>query len=1515
MRTFPPSPLRNALLTAVAAVAAVLLGQNPAGAGLVAHWPLDGDARDAVGAHHGNIGGGVVFGAEGAAAHTGTAAEFNGSSATITVPHSPALNPASFTLCLWASADSTSGYASAVTSRDDDGSSVSGYILYNDSAGRWNFWTGGGGAPGTWPQLPGPPVQVGSWTHLALQYDAASQTMRLYVNGALANSAAGAGLYAPNGPQSEDLHIGSGADNGGSFYFDGLIDDVALWDEALSAAEIQGVMNDGVPGGPPTIDTFAATPPFIDSGQSATLAWRVAGAETVGIEPGVGDVDPDSGSAAVSPAATTTYTLTATAEGGAQSTAQVTVGVDVEALPPRLNEFLADNEAGLADAEGDREDWIEIHNPNPFTIDLAGWSLTDDPARPDKWVFPAASSSIAAGGYLVVFASEKDLPGHSNFRLERGGEYLALFDPQGEAATEFAPAYPPQFDDIAFGTPAGGGGPAPMRPTPGAANGNALLEVAPAITGVTEDPAPPDGATALVIEATATPRAGAVADVTLHYRVNYGAVQSLAMTAAGGDLYTAAIPASAYGAGDMLRWFVTAATAGGESSREPPFPDPTESAEYFGTVVAGADGGTALPVLHWFTADTAGADTRGGARASLFFKGRFYDNLFCRIRGQSTANWPKHKYKFDFYRGGHFFWKDGAPEVEEFNVNSHYRDGYVRENAIFAFLKLAGSPAPETMPMWIRRNNADFGLFTFVEQVDEEFLGRHGFDASGAMYKAINVPATLSPTVNSSLYRKVLQRNTPYTDLAELTAGINIANPDRFAYVADEVNLPNYINVMAAMAVPFNHDQLTKNYYLYRDPGRGEWFRFPWDGDQGLPTGTKNTHENWASPLYGDAQHTQELVGGNPNPTWQNHLHAAVLDNPVTREMYLRRLRTLADRHLAVPAAGAETTLLPEAAAARYLVPADASLGQGWTAPAFDDSGWAAGTYGIGYENAPGDYVDHLATRVRPVELVPGATSIYLRSEFEIADPAAVSNPVLGVRYDDGFVAYLNGVEVARANVAGAPAHDSTAASHADSLAVGFEEFPLPGAALVVGTNVLAIHAVNQSAGSSDMLIEPRLVDRPGASGSTLDALVMALADRVADDVPADDALWSGITSFSGTVNGILNSSLPNRRTALYDTYGPPGSGLVPEAEPANPVIGFGQIEFNPAGGDQDAEFIELVNPNPFAVDLSGWRLEGGVEFTFPPGAVIPAAGADPERGKVFLSPDVAAFRARAASPTGGEGRLVLGNYSGHLSNFGETLILSDAGGRAVATTSTPAEPGDAQRFLVVSEIMYHPADGAGGEFIELMNISDTVTLDLAGVAFTGGVDFTFPAGATLAPGARVVIDGAQFAGGTALSNGGERLKLDDATGSTVRDFRYDDAPPWPTAADGAGRSLVLVRPETAPDHGDPASWRPSALLGGNPGSGDHLPFGGGDLLGYALAEPGLDVGLAPAGTTFSYTLRLGADDAEVIPEWSANLVDWDSAPLVFGDRQTAAVGPTETLRWELPGGGRGFVRLRVEAR
>ena len=244
---------------------------GPVRAELVAYWPLDTDADDALGNHHGAISGGVVFGAEGAAEHSGTAAEFNGSSATITVPHSPDLNPPSFTLSMWANADSTGGFASAVTSRDDDSSSVNGYIIYNDS----------------WRELElldrrrrparrvadssrDRPVQVGSWTHLAISYsgghpDQDASTSTAPSRPAILRAIRRRAATAKTGPsESEDLHIGAGADNGSQFYFDGLIDDVALWDEVTNTVRNPRRDEQRRPGRTARVTSFTASPPFID---------------------------------------------------------------------------------------------------------------------------------------------------------------------------------------------------------------------------------------------------------------------------------------------------------------------------------------------------------------------------------------------------------------------------------------------------------------------------------------------------------------------------------------------------------------------------------------------------------------------------------------------------------------------------------------------------------------------------------------------------------------------------------------------------------------------------------------------------------------------------------------------------------------------------------------------------------------------------------------------------------------------------------------------------------------------------------------------------------------------------------------------------------------------------------------------------------------------------------------------------------------------------------------------------
>ncbi len=146
----------------------------------------------------------------------------------------------------------------------------------------------------------------------------------------------------------------------------------------------------------------------------------------------------------------------------------------------RINEFLASNQAGLADENGDRSDWIELYNAGPTDEDLGGAYLTDDATTLGKWRLP--SVVLPSGGFLVVFASNKNraVAGaelHTNFKIDKDGEYLGFVAADGTTViSEFAPTFPPQVNDVSYGVGPGGLAGYFETPTPGAPNPSTFFE-------------------------------------------------------------------------------------------------------------------------------------------------------------------------------------------------------------------------------------------------------------------------------------------------------------------------------------------------------------------------------------------------------------------------------------------------------------------------------------------------------------------------------------------------------------------------------------------------------------------------------------------------------------------------------------------------------------------------------------------------------------------------------------------------------------------------------------------------------------------------------------------------------------------------------------------------------------------------------------------------------------------------------------------------------------------------------
>jgi hypothetical protein len=161
-----------------------------------------------------------------------------------------------------------------------------------------------------------------------------------------------------------------------------------------------------------------------------------------------------------------------------------------------------------------------------------------------------------------------------------------------------------------------------------------------------------------------------------------------------------------------------------------------------------------------------------------------------------------------------------------------------------------------------------------------------------------------------------------------------------------------------------------------------------------------------------------------------------------------------------------------------YFVPVTDTVDDVWAEASFDAAsrGFAVGKASLGYETSPDSRTSFAAEIV--TELPPRTHAVYARIEFPVDDASAVSDLVLRLKYDDAFVAYLNGLKVAEENAPSNPTWFSAAnRSRRDAEALQFADFSLTDhlGVLVDGTNVLALHGLN-NLGDEDMLLVPELI-------------------------------------------------------------------------------------------------------------------------------------------------------------------------------------------------------------------------------------------------------------------------------------------------------------------------------------------------------------------------------------------------------------------------------------------------------
>ena len=155
---------------------------------------------------------------------------------------------------------------------------------------------------------------------------------------------------------------------------------------------------------------------------------------------------------------------------------------------------------------------------------------------------------------------------------------------------------------------------------------------------------------------------------------------------------------------------------------------------------------------------------------------------------------------------------------------------------------------------------------------------------------------------------------------------------------------------------------------------------------------------------------------------------------------------------------------------------------------------------------------------------------------------------------------------------------------------------------------------------------------------------------------------------------------------------------------------------------------------------------------------------------------------------------------------------------------------------LILSEIMYHPKAKWGTNSLEYVEIFNTepVDRDISGYRLSGDIDYTFTEGTILNARSYLVVAhtpeavrdaygitdvAGPFTGN--LPNSGGDVRLRNGAGALLLEVTYNDKMPWPVAADGAGHSLILSKPDYGED--DVQGWSASRDPGGSPGEMDPL--------------------------------------------------------------------------------------------
>lgn len=940
---------------------------------------------------------------------------------------------------------------------------------------------------------------------------------------------------------------------------------------------------------------------------------------------------------------------------------------------PVIAEFAADNGSSLEDENGENSDWIEIYNGSSSAVDLSGWSLTDAPVTPRKWIFPAMT--IPAYGHLVVFASAKNRldpahPLHTNFGLAKAADYLALVRPDGSVASAFN--YGLQAQDVTYGLMKAGTEVVYGyldTPTPGRTNTGLQAEGPPAEEVVfLRDGAPAPGgvfASNFQLALAAPVMPGSVVRYTLDNT----------MPSAGSPVYATPIAVNATTT-VRARVFSPGQLPGPVGSRTFLLLD-SSLANYHGS---GQPFSSSLPIVvldsfgvpvdnynsasqprpFRLTYGVAIAPSPAG-KAVITGPADFQGRGGTHVRGESSANFPQRSYGWELWDNDNEDKPEpllGFPAESDWVLHAPYTDKTLMRNFLSyeCMRALNGNGAAmgvRFVEVFFNQDGgtvseADYrGVYVLVEKIKR--------DASRVDVAKLNASMT-DPAVISGGY--LFKRDKPGIGDVSFDSAVNnvpfqfvepgTPNPEQKAWLIDHVN-----RFEAALAGSSFTDP-AGGYSAYIDPLSfidNQWFveiTKQIDGYRFSTYFTKDRNERIrCAPIwdYNLSLFNANYNGGDVHTGWYHSVLGSA------DYYYWPRLHQDPNYRILH-----------------------------W------DRYWEL-RRGIFRSTAILDRIDELATQVVGGSTTPVTNS--MASGPPTAENPAMRHfrrwPVLGTYLwpnPNNYQArtkYWNGPSRSPATYTAADAEVDAMKSFLVQRLGWIDDQNVSGTT-IYRPPVLSLNGGHVAAGTPLTILRQGGSAPSGysyANGGTLYYTTDGSDPRSPSGSPAGTAYQEPLVlTTSTTVKARLyaNGNWTPLASAgfIVDAVPAAAANLVISElcyRPATPDPGSAEYQAGFTSGNA-FEYIELLNVGSVAVDLSGCRLAGGISYDF--GSGDPARLTLPSGGRVLVVGDTTAFKLRYGSDLTGR---VLGAFDGNLSNSGETINLLAADGGVIASLTYGIAP------------------------------------------------------------------------------------------------------------------------------------------------------------------------------------------------------------------------------------------------